>query len=558
MRASRLLFALLATAVASTASAANRPAGYTTICKINQTCSVAPSTTVAYGRSDIFTYKVLSGSFVCSDATFGAGSTVAGGINECSIRTVTASSAATVSSVVSSSKASVASSVVSSKSSSSTATVSSIKSSSSSSVFSSSVASVVSSSVASVVSSSKSSAASSVSSNCLGNISATKTYYVSRNGSANGDGNSFASAMNLITALAAVTAGQMLLLEPGTYTVPYTAGVANTIKLSKSGTASAPIRVVAANCGRAVIDFSFPEQQWVQDSFGISLTGSYWYFKGIEITRAGYQGVYVTGKYNTFENCAFHNNRNTGLEINKGGAYTTVINSDAYRNYDPKKLGSMADGFGPKQTQGPGNKFIGCRAWENSDDGFDMFDSPEVVTVENSWAFRNGVDIWNYGGFTGNGNGFKLGGNAIVARNRITNSVAFDNPKKGFDQNNNAGGVTLLNNTAYRNGTNYGFGNPVASGQKHYFRNNVSLSGAVSIANADAKNNSWDTGPLAIAADFVSLDLSLATAARNPDGSLPNNNLFKLTATSALIDKGVNVSLPYLGSAPDLGAFEKQ
>lgn len=550
MRSSRLFFALLATAIASTASAANRPAGYTTICKINQTCSVANSITVAYGRSDIFTYKVLSGSFVCSDTTFGAGSTVAGGINECSVSTITTSSAATVSSAVSSSKASVASSVASSKSNSSTATVSSVKSSSSSSM--------VSSSIASVVSSSKSSTTSSVSSNCLGNISATKTYYVSRNGSANGDGNSFTSAMDLTTALNAVTAGQMLLLEPGTYTVPYTAGVANTIKLSKSGTASAPIRVVAANCGRAVIDFSFPEQQWVQDSYGISLTGSYWYFRGIEITRAGYQGVYVTGKYNTFENCAFHNNRNTGLEINKGGAYTTVINSDAYRNYDPKKKGSMADGFGPKQTQGPGNKFIGCRAWENSDDGFDMFDSPEVVTVENSWAFRNGVDIWGYGGFTGNGNGFKLGGNSVVAKNRITNSIAFDNPKKGFDQNNNAGGVTLLNNTAYRNGTNYGFGNPVSSGQKHYFRNNISLTGPVSIANSDAKNNSWDTGPLAIAADFVSLDLSAATAPRNPDGSLPNNNLFILTASSALIDKGVNVGLPYLGSAPDLGAFEKK
>ncbi|HSC67255.1 MAG TPA: right-handed parallel beta-helix repeat-containing protein [Cellvibrio sp.] len=541
MRSSRLFFALLATAIASTASAANRPAGYTTICKINQTCSVATSTTVAYGRADVFTYKVLSGSFVCSDVTFGAGSTVAGGINECSVPTATASSATPGSS--SKSSVSISSAVATSKSSSS--------------VLSSSKASVPSSSIAASIKSSAASSSSVASNNCQ-NFSATKTYYVSRNGSANGDGNSFTSAMDLTTALNAVTAGQMLLLEPGTYTVPYTAGVANTIKLSKSGTASAPIRVVAANCGRAVIDFSFPEQQWVQDSYGISLTGSYWYFKGIEITRAGYQGVYVTGKYNTFENCAFHNNRNTGLEINKGGAYTTVINSDAYRNYDPKKKGSMADGFGPKQTQGPGNKFIGCRAWENSDDGFDMFDSPEVVVVENSWAFRNGVDIWNYGGFTGNGNGFKLGGNAVVAKNRITNSIAFDNPKKGFDQNNNAGGVTLLNNTAYRNGTNYGFGNPVSSGQKHYFRNNVSLSGSVSIANADAKNNSWDTGPLAIAADFVSLDLSVATAARNPDGSLPNNSLFKLTATSALIDKGVSVGLPYLGSAPDLGAFEKK
>lgn len=524
MRYSRLLLVLLATVFASTVSAANRPAGYTTICKINQTCSVTANTRVAYGRSDIFTYKVLSGSFVCSDATFGAGSTVAGGTNECSIPTGTASS--TPASSTSKSNASLASS------SKASVTSSSIKSSAASS-----------SSVAST--------------NCQ-NASATKTFYVSRNGSANADGSSFSAAMDLKTALAAVGAGQMLLLEPGTYNVPYTTGVANTLKLTKSGTATAPIRVVAANCGRAIIDFGFPEQEWIQDSYGISLTGSYWYFKGIEITRAGYQGVYVTGKYNTFENCAFHNNRNTGLEINKGGAYTTVINSDAYRNYDPKKKGSMADGFGPKQTQGPGNKFIGCRAWENSDDGFDLFDSPEIVTIENSWAFRNGVDIWNYGGFTGNGNGFKLGGNAAVAKNRITNSVAFDNPQKGFDQNNNAGGITLLNNTAYRNGINYGFGNPVASGQKHYFRNNISLSASVSIANSDAKNNSWDTAPIAIAADFVSLDLSVATATRNPDGSLPNSSLFKLTAASALIDKGVNVGLLYLGSAPDLGAFEKQ
>jgi Right handed beta helix region len=381
---------------------------------------------------------------------------------------------------------------------------------------------------------------------------------VSPRGSSNFDGSSFSAAMDIKTALSAVKAGELLLLEPGTYTVPYTSGVANTIKLSKSGTASARISMVAANCGRAIFDFSFPEQAWVQDSYGFDLTGSYWYFRGIEITRAGYQGVYVTGKYNTFENCAFHHNRNTGLEINKGGAYTTVINSDAYRNYDPKKLGSMADGFGPKQTQGPGNKFIGCRAWENSDDGFDMFDSPEQVIVENSWAFRNGVDVWNYGGFAGNGNGFKLGGNKVVANNRIINSVAFDNPQKGFDQNNNAGGITILNCTAYSNGINFGLGNPVSSGQKHYLRNNISLSGSVSVSNADAKFNSWDTAPAAIVSDFQNVNLSLATAARNADGSLPDNGLFRLNTSSKLINAGTSVGLPYLGTAPDLGAFEKQ
>lgn len=288
------------------------------------------------------------------------------------------------------------------------------------------------------------------------------------------------------------------------------------------------------------------------------MTGDYWYFKGVEVTRAGYQGAYVIGSHNTFENTAFHHNRNTGLEINNGGSYNTVINSDAYRNYDPKKNGSMADGFGPKQKQGPGNRFVGCRAWENSDDGFDLFDSPQKVVIENSWAFRNGINYWNDSAFAGNGNGFKLGGNQAVGNHRITRSVAFGNVSKGFDQNNNAGGVTVINNTSYKNGINYGFGSNVQSGQKHYFRNNVSLSASVTVSNADAKSNSWDTGPAASASDFVSLDTSLATVSRDNDGTLPETSLFRLSANSKLINAGTKESnISYSGSAPDLGAFER-
>jgi hypothetical protein len=365
------------------------------------------------------------------------------------------------------------------------------------------------------------------------------------------------SPLDLSSALNAVQAGNMLLLSPGTYAIPFTAGVKNSIVLSKSGTESAPIQIVAANCGRAVIDFSFPDQTWVQDSVGISLTGSYYYFKGLDITRAGYQGVYVTGQHNTFENCTFHDNRNTGLEINEGGAHTAVINCDAYRNYDPKKFGGMADGFGPKQTQGPGNKFIGCRSWENSDDGYDAFDSPEIVTFENCWAFRNGVDVWKYGSFAGNGNGFKIGGNSRLANHKLTQCVAFGNVVKGFDQNNNTGGLTFFNCTAYNNGTNFGVGGTLASGQAHVLKNNISLGAANNVtAGSTEQNNTWNTGFSVTVADFVSVELPLATAARNLDGSLPETNLFRLKSTSKLVDAGVNVGLSYAGAAPDLGAFE--
>jgi hypothetical protein len=83
MKARRLLVPLVMTAIAVTAFAANRPSGFTTICKEGQTCSVAANTNVAFGRADHFFFKVLSGSFVCSEATFGG--KTPGGVNECSV-----------------------------------------------------------------------------------------------------------------------------------------------------------------------------------------------------------------------------------------------------------------------------------------------------------------------------------------------------------------------------------------------------------------------------------------------------------------------------------------
>jgi hypothetical protein len=87
MKARHLLLALGTTVIASTAYAANRPSGYTTICNEGRTCAVSANTNVAFGRADHFFFKVLSGSFVCSSATFGG--RTAGGVNECSVPTGT-------------------------------------------------------------------------------------------------------------------------------------------------------------------------------------------------------------------------------------------------------------------------------------------------------------------------------------------------------------------------------------------------------------------------------------------------------------------------------------
>jgi hypothetical protein len=76
-------------------------------------------------------------------------------------------------------------------------------------------------------------------------------------------------------------------------------------------------------------------------------------------------------------------------------------------------------------------------------------------------------------------------------------------------------------------------------------------------AAAVQQNNSWNlTGVTANATDFKSLDVSLAKAPRQANGDLPDNDFAKLVSGSDLIDKGVDVGLPFIGVAPDLGAYE--
>jgi hypothetical protein len=382
------------------------------------------------------------------------------------------------------------------------------------------------------------------------------TYVASPSGTAAAAGSSAASPTSLAKAFAAAAAGDSVVLLAGTYSIPYVAGAKNTLTLSAKGTQAAPISV-AARGGRAVLDFSFPEDTYVQDSYGILASGAWWSFRGIDITRAGYQGVYVTGSHNTFVNCTFHDNRNSGMEINKGGEYTTVIDCDSYRNYDPKKTGTMSDGFASKQLQGPGNTFHGCRAWENSDDGWDTYQSTQPVVLDSCWTWGNG---YYKGKAVGNGNGFKLGGDDSLERNVARRCVSFQNLARGFDQNSNVGGITLIGCTSYKNGTqNFSFAGTLASGEKNTFTNNLSYlpGSADQITNATSTTNSWNLSVTVSAADFASLDTVVAHAARDADGHLPHTNFLALVAGSDLIDVGTSTGgLPYLGKAPDLGAIE--
>ncbi len=320
------------------------------------------------------------------------------------------------------------------------------------------------------------------------------------------------------------------------------------LTLNKSGSSGKLIKLWAYPGEKVVLDFS--AEPYSNDSKGIVLKGSYWHFKGLELKNSGDNGIYITTSNNILEQLAAYGHKDTGIQIyGTGASYNQVINCDSYDNYDPNTGGGKADGFGCKTGIGPGNVFRGCRAWNNSDDGFDFWQTTVRIDIINCWAFSNGYD-------GGNGNGIKLGGDYNAGNIYVANCVVFNQPSKGFDQNHNLGAHTLYNNIAWNCGVNnFSLGEAPNSG-KHVLKNNISFAGGTSIySSSTLEKNSWQ-GFTVTSADFQSLDTSLATAARQADGSLPNIPLLHLVQGSDLVNAGVNVGLPYNGSAPDLGAFE--
>jgi hypothetical protein len=380
--------------------------------------------------------------------------------------------------------------------------------------------------------------------------------YVAPDGDDNNAGTLQQPYQTIEKALTVIQLGDTIYLRGGIYT-----GLVFPIGLNLNGTENNRYYLFAYQQERPVLDFS---TQPVSGSYrGIMLRGSYWHIKGIDIMRAGDNGMFVSGSYNIIEFCSFYENHDTGLQLGGGASHNRIINCDSYYNSDPGQ--GNADGFAPKLDVGVNNYFYGCRAWQNSDDGWDGYlrGANNVSTIiEYSWCFANGY-LKDGSPSNGNGNGYKMGGgdngNSLnLAHNyTIKNSLAFDNRVKGYDQNNNRGSMTLHNNSAYRNGTNYsipGFINAVETAE---VINCVALGSTGSLNNHVVQlTNSWHPQFTVTVDDFISIDTTGARGPRQPNGLLPDIDFMKLALGSDLIDAGTDVGLPFDGSAPDLGAYE--
>ncbi|WP_049578140.1 right-handed parallel beta-helix repeat-containing protein [Streptomyces sp. SBT349] len=322
------------------------------------------------------------------------------------------------------------------------------------------------------------------------------------------------------------------LAEPGT-TIHLRAGTyapSSNIQLLASGAPGLPITLRSYDGERAVIDGeNMPHTPAPVDGSiprpergAVHIEGDHWRLIGLEIINGPYGVFGLDTSDNVFDRLVTRDNYESGLHLQGASSDNQIIDLDSHGNRDPRKNGESADGLAIKEGSGSGNVVRGARLWNNSDDGYDAWEFLSPILVEDSLAWGNGFNRWGLPDYTGDGNGFKLGGGGDedpAAAHVTRNSMAWDNAVGGFIDNANPGALVAERCTAWDNGGT-GFDFADADG---------TLTGNLAVANApdvslgsgsSGSGNSWDLGG---SWSLASTDPGTITGPRGPDGSIPTS-----------------------------------
>lgn len=389
----------------------------------------------------------------------------------------------------------------------------------------------------------------------------TANHYVAVNGNDNNAGTFTAPWATWQKAFDNTAAGELTYIRGGTYYQSITTYMNGVDVNNRDGTAGNLIRI-----------FNYPGEIPILDRSNCvradaNLTGvymascDYWHIKGLRAIKtpqfnAAYYGngfTFTACTNFTVEQCVAYENSGSGFVAYYANNFL-FKNCDSYNNNDV--LGeNNGNGFALVYTTiGSTNTLRGCRSWNNTwGEGFGTWLVEGIAIYDSCWA-------WGITGTAGDGAGFELGYTAEVpsayTQRIVTNCIAANNDQ-GFNQASANVIFEMYNNVAYDN-SGYGFYLPAYS-NIDTVRNNIgylnstnSSTGAGDIVD----HNSWQGGITVSAADFVSLDLTQLDNPRASNGNLPVITLFHLVTGSDLKNAGVDVGIPYMGAAPDIGCFE--
>ena len=411
-----------------------------------------------------------------------------------------------------------------------------------------------------------------------------KEIYVAPDGNqATADGTFEHPYVNIQTAINQATPGTHIICRGGTYTQSVQSDGKFTVRIKKNGTAENPIVIRCYDGEKPVFDFKDGLTAERVGERGFTITGDYWWLFGLHITHAADNGIKLEGSHNRIERCEFSYNLDTGLQLGFGHkfsdtfpgvsqndgtycAYNDIIDCDSHHNCDyDSNYGSDADGFACKMHNGIGNRFIRCRAWHNSDDAWDLYETDYDVILAECWAWDSGKaedHLWvkdfiqksSSMSFSGNGNGIKLGGNGTGGSSKgihyVFNCIAFNcnnsSSVKGFDCNSHKDGHVLVGCLAFDNSYDYMFESGGSDANTKFY-NNVCLGKQEICVGSDDYNaistpmskNGW-TNHLITGigrGDYLSLDEEDALKPRDIYGGMPRK-FGRLTADSEMVDAG--------------------
>lgn len=268
-----------------------------------------------------------------------------------------------------------------------------------------------------------------------------------------------------------------------------------------------------------------------------------------------------------FDQVTCYNNQANGFYFTNHGS-GECYRCDSYNNIGIGPSIGNTDGFG---AHADGVTFIECRAWNDSDDGFDCISSKGANTFISCWAFDMKAG--------GDSNGFKIGGfgkKAITFEppvHTVANCIAADNAEHGFYANHQPGQAAVwAHNSAYNNGLgNFNMlecatiSDPTdIPGTREELHDNLAYSPSTldqaNLPQVNNTDNSWNISGLNLTADdFQSLNVRQLSGARGPHGELPHitfmqlNNRDKIKGLGYLEDGKSNRILQLFGVHVRLG-----
>lgn len=284
--------------------------------------------------------------------------------------------------------------------------------------------------------------------------------------------------LDLKSALSYAVPGMTIVLQPGTYHF----GDALEIPFAADGTPDKRIRLIAEENDSVTVDFGGKGGPF-------ALNGSFWTLKGFAVTgsAADRAGLMVRGSNNQIEYMEFYSNGNTGLQICGGEKlkktswpkHNEVSFCLSYDNADPGQ--NNADGFAAKLACGEGNRFKGSIAFNNIDDGWDLYNriangAIGKVEIEGCLSAFNGHNISKK--LFADGNGFKLGGEGLAVSHRLSRSLALKNDADGITSNSNPAAVIEDCRAVFQGGRNFAVYGQGEEAELAEIKNCVSAGGA--------------------------------------------------------------------------------